>query len=150
MKKIIFIIVILLISINFSVFAAVYPDYSMRWNFELFNNHDARQVALNLAKSQEELLKEAIETDPIDQFIEGLERRLYTSAQRKIIDMIINEDEVASGSFDIGELSIVVAEDPETSKIIVEIIDKISGDSTIVTYSNDYFGDDFSDFDFYF
>ncbi|MGM0414712.1 MAG: curli assembly protein CsgF [Bacillota bacterium] len=150
MKKIIFLIVILMISINFSAFAAVYPDYSMKWNFELFNDHDARQVALNLAKSQEELLKEAIETDPIDQFIDGLERRLYTSAQRKIIDMIIDEDEVASGNFDIGDLSIVVAEDPETGQVLVEIVDKISGDSTIVTYSNDYFGDDFSDSGFYF
>ena len=135
-KTLIFIIIFILVSI-YPVSAEVYPDYTMKWNFKILNNPDLRQVALNIARNQNELIEE--ETDPIDEFTEGLERRLYSVAQREIVDIITGESDVPYGEFQAGDLWISVAEDTQTGEVIVEVTDVISGDSTVITYSKDDF-----------
>lgn len=138
MKKILLISVMLIIFLSGSVFA--YPNYNMSWDFQIYNNPDARQVAINTAQKQADLTE--TEEDPIDQFTEGLERRLYSSAQRQIIDMIMGEEDIPYGDFEAGDLQISVAEDPQTGEVLVEITDTISGDSTIITYSDDDWSSD--------
>ncbi len=143
MKKIIPIIVAFALVVAFAGNIEAFNgyNYTMSWSFQTFNDPNARQVAINTAETQRELVDE--EEDPIQDFADGLERRLYSSAQREIVDMIMDEDEVPYGEFDAGNLNISVAEDPQTGEVIVEIVDQISGDSTIITYSDDDFGGDF-------
>ncbi len=121
----------------FSYTAQAYSgyNYTMSWSFQTFNQPNARQVAINVAEMQDGLIEE--EEDPIERFTEGLERRLYSSAQRQIVDMIMDEDEVPYGEFEAGNLQISVAEDPQTGEVIVDIYDVITGDSTTITYSGD-------------
>lgn len=138
MKKILFITGIILIFFSSTIFA--YPNYNMSWDFKIFNDPDARQVAINTAQKQADLTE--TEEDPIDQFADGLERRLYSSAQRQIIDMIMGEEDIPYGDFEAGDLQISVAEDPQTGEVLVEITDTISGDSTVITYSDDDWSSD--------
>ena len=133
MKKILLITCVIVIFLSNAAFA--YPNYNMSWDFKIFDDPDARQVAINTAQKQSELTE--TEEDPIDRFTEGLERRLYSSAQRQIIDMIMGEEDIPYGDFEAGDLQISVAEDPQTGEVLVEITDTISGDSTIITYSDD-------------
>ena len=143
MKKIIPIVVAFALVLAFAGNIEAFNgyNYTMSWSFQTFNNPNARQVAINTAETQDGLVDE--DEDPIQRFADGLERRLYSSAQREIVDMIMDEDEVPYGEFDAGNLNISVAEDPQTGEVIVEIVDQISGDSTIITYSDDDFGGDF-------
>lgn len=137
MKKILIMTMIILIASIIPVSAAVYPDYYMDWSFQIFNNPDARQVAINTAQSQNDMIEE--ETDPIEDFTDSLERRLSSVAQREIVDIIMGESDVPYGEFEAGNLWISVAEDPQTGEVIVEITDVVSGDSTVITYSQDDF-----------
>lgn len=144
MKKFLTISVVVLclvFALNFTVTAYNSYNYTMSWSFQTFNQPNARQVAINTAEMQDGLIEE--EEDPIEEFADGLDRRLYSSAQREIVDMIMDEDEVPYGEFEAGNLEISVAEDPQTGEVIVEIYDVISGDSTTITYSGDEWGDDF-------
>lgn len=135
MKKIFTLTAALIIILGFSFSTAAYPNYNMSWSFQKVNNPDARQVAINVAKSQDGLVRP--EKDSIERFKESLERRLYSRAQREIVDAIMNEEDVPYGDFEAGDLKISVAEDPDTGEVLVEITDTISGDSTVITYSND-------------
>lgn len=110
-------------------------NHTMSWNFEIFNNYNSRQVALNLAQVQAGLVEE--DDDVIEEFKEDLERRLFSSVQRNIVDMILNQDEIPYGEFEAGDLVVTVAEDPQTGEVVIEIIDIISGDSTVINYSSD-------------
>ncbi|MFW5988406.1 MAG: curli assembly protein CsgF [bacterium] len=139
MKKILIITMIILIATIIPVSAEVYPDYNMKWSFQIFNSPDARQVAINTAQSQNELIEEETETDQIDQFTDSLDRRLSSVAQREIVDIIMGESDVPYGEFEAGNLWISVAEDPQTGEVMVEITDVVSGDSTVITYSQDDF-----------
>lgn len=143
MKKILPLVLIFGLVLTFAATAEAYNghNYTMSWSFQIFNNPNARQVAINTAEKQDGLIEV---DDPIQNFADGLERRLYSSAQREIVNKIMDEDEVPYGEYEAGNLNISVAEDPQTGEVIVEIIDKISGDSTIITYSGDSFGSGFN------
>src|SRR6056297_1848821 len=114
MKKIITFFIILVFTLAGTVTAA---NYTMSWDFEVFNNPNATQVALNAAQTQDGLTEE--EEDPMERFKEGLERRLYSAAQREIVDMIIDEDGLAVGEYNVGNLEIVVGEDPNTGEVTI-------------------------------
>lgn len=135
MKKALIISLALCLVFGMAGVAAALPNYTMSWDFETFGNPNARQVAVNTAETHNGLVEEA--EDPIERFAEGLDRRLYSSAQRDIVDMIMDEEQVATGEYEAGDLNISVAEDPQTGEVIVEITDMVSGDSTIITYSSD-------------
>ena len=140
MKKIITfgLFICLILTISYSAYAYSSPNFTMSWSFQTFNQPNARQVAINTAEKQDGLIKQS--EDPIDKFASGLERRLYSSAQRDIVDKIMNKDEVPYGEYEAGNLEISVAEDPQTGEIIVDIYDTVSGDSTTITYSGDEWG----------
>ncbi|MFW6382356.1 MAG: curli assembly protein CsgF [Bacillota bacterium] len=133
MKKLFIFTVMLIMIIGLTFSAAAYPSYNMSWSFNKFNNPDARQAAINIAETQDDL----VETDQnsIDRFTEGLERRLYSSVQRQIIEDIM-ESEDPTGEFTAGDLEISVTEGD--GEVFVEITDSITGESTTVTYSNDW------------
>ena len=145
MKKLLFLSIFLCLMLTLSLSTSLQAysgyNYTMSWSFQTFNQPNARQVAINTAEMQDGLIEE--EEDPIQDFTDGLERRLYSSAQREIVDMIMDEDEVPYGEFEAGNLEISVAEDPQTGEVIVEIYDMVSGDSTTITYSGDEWGTDF-------
>ncbi|MFP4016809.1 MAG: curli assembly protein CsgF [Halanaerobiales bacterium] len=108
---------------------------NMSWSFEIFNNPNARQVAHTIAKAQNEMTEE--EKDPIADFTDGLERRMQSSVQREIMDMIMDDEEVAAGEYEVGNLIVEVAEDPATGNVILEITNTETGETTIVEYSTD-------------
>lgn len=139
MKKLIPLILAfaLIVAFGGNVMAYNGHNHTMSWSFQTFNDPNARQVAVNTAEKQNDLIEE--EEDPIQRFADGLERRLYSSAQREIVDKIMDEDEVPYGEYQAGNLNISVAEDPQTGEVIIEIIDEVSGDSTIIDYSSDDF-----------
>ncbi len=139
MRKMLIFAIIISICLVFSGNAQAL-NYTMSWDFQIFNDANARQVAINVAEKQHDLVD--VE-DPIEEFTDGLDRRLQSSAQREIVDMIMDEDEVPYGEFEAGNLNISVAEDPQTGEVIVEITDIITGDSTIITYEGDDWGSDF-------
>ena len=143
MKKIMSIVLIFGVIFTFVSTAEAYYEnnFVMGWSFQIFNNPNARQVAINTAEKQDGLIEV---DDPIQDFADGLERRLYSSAQRDIVNKIMDEDEVPYGEYEAGNLNISVAEDPQTGEVLVEITDKISGESTIITYSGDNFGSGFN------
>jgi len=142
MRKLLLISVVLIFTLTIFIgTVSAAPNFTMSWSFQLFNNPNARQVAMNRAEKQDGLIEE--EEDPIKRFADGLERRLYSSAQREIVDMIMDDEEVPYGEFEAGNLQISVAEDPLTNEVIVEITDIITGDSTVITYSADEYGSDF-------
>lgn len=134
--------IILLISIIFLVILAGKANaynYTMSWDFSILNNPSARQVAINTAEKQAGLIEE--EEDPMEAFVNSLERRLISTVQGDIIDQILDEDEVAFGQYDVGDLSITVAEDPDTGEVVVEIENVITGEKTVITYSSeDWYG----------
>ena len=132
-----FFITLMLISILlFSVLSSVQASkYTMSWRFRVYNNPNARQVAINVAEKQAGLVEE--NQDPIDRFRESFERRLMSSVQRSLIDQILGEEEVEEGNFQTGDLDISVSEDPDTGDITLEITDLNTGETTIVTYSSD-------------
>lgn len=134
MKKILIIICMIIMICNLGIVVTA-TNYTMSWDFEVFNDPSARQVAINIAKIQDGLIEE--EEDSIERFKDGLERRLFNSAQRNIVDMILNEDEIPYGNFEAGELKITVAEDPQTGEVLIDIVNIVTGESTTVTYSSD-------------
>lgn len=114
------------------------------WSFEVFNNPNARQVAYNIAKAQDELSQE--EKDPITEFVSGMDRRLESSVQREIMDMIMNDDRIAAGEYEVGNLIVKVAEDPGTGNVILEITNTETGETTIVEYSTNEWPTEYNSF----
>lgn len=60
-------------------------SYTMSWGFTLIDNPNARQVALNIANAQQELLRETDDQSGIDQFKESLDRMAMSKAVRDIV-----------------------------------------------------------------
>lgn len=136
MRSNFFTILVLISILLFSVLSSVQASkYTMSWSFRVYNNPNARQVAINVAEKQAGLVEE--NQDPIDRFRESFERRLMSSVQRSLIDQILGEEEVEEGNFQTGDLDISVSEDPDTGDITLEITDLNTGETTIVTYSSD-------------
>lgn len=142
MKYISILFILLCVTFVFPAAASQYPEYNMKWDFNIFNDPDARQVAINIAQNQEGLIDR--EDDPIATFVEALERRLYMTTQNKIVDIILENEDIPYGEFEAGDLIISIAKDPNTDEILVEITDKITGDSTILIYSSFDDGIDFN------
>lgn len=59
-------------------------SFTMSWSFQILNNPNARQVALNIANAQQELNKSSEEQSGIDYFKESLERMTMSRAIRDI------------------------------------------------------------------
>lgn len=59
--------------------------YTMTWGFQLLNNPNARQVALNVAQAQEELSRVTEEQSGLDRFKESLDRMVMSKAIRDIV-----------------------------------------------------------------
>ena len=59
--------------------------YTMSWRFELINNPNARQVALNVANTQQELLRTTEDQSGLDRFKESLDRMAMSKAIRDIV-----------------------------------------------------------------
>ena len=133
MKRNLLLLLTLMIFLSGGISSAT--NHTMSWDFQIFNDYDYRQIALNVAQIQKGLVED--KKDPIEEFKDDLERRLFSSVQRNIVDMILNEDEIPYGKFEAGDLKITVAEDPLTGEVLIDVVDVISGDSTTINYSSD-------------
>lgn len=128
--KIIFIILIsLFIFFIFSNSASASATTS--WKFQTFNDPDARQVAQNIASTQNEM---SLSEDPIAQFISGLNGRIMSLIQQDIVNKMV-EDELAEGSYDVGNLEIVVNEDEITGVVTLVLTNTETGEVTEIEYS---------------
>lgn len=139
MKNIFGLVSLFLILSLISSFPAQALNHTMSWNFRLFNNPNARQVAFNIAQVQNDMVEE--EVDPVADFQRGLERRLMSSIQRDIINKIMDESAIRVGDYQVGDLEIRIGEDPISGEVIVEIYNQMTGESSIITYSIDEFAD---------
>lgn len=138
-----FIILLILVSLIFSAtFFAAAENYTMSWRFRIFNNPNARQVAINTAEKQDGLIEE--NQDPVERFRESFERRLMSTVQRNLIDQILDDEEQADGNFQTGDLDITVTEDPDTGDVTLEITDLNTGETTVITYSADEWPTDYN------
>ncbi len=84
MKKIILFSLAVIVSVALSS-ALAQASYTMSWGFQLLNNPNARQVALNIANAQQELLRTDGEQSGIDRFKESLDRMAMSKAIRDIV-----------------------------------------------------------------
>lgn len=83
MKKIVFFSVVMILVLSMGTMAQA--RYTMSWGFELINNPNARQVALNIANAQQELLRTTEDQSGIDRFKESLDRMAMSKAIRDIV-----------------------------------------------------------------
>jgi curli production assembly/transport component CsgF len=130
MKKFIILLASLLIIFGFTFSTAAYPNYNMGWDFRIFDDPDARQVAINTAEKQDGLVEST--QDSIDRFKEGLERQLYGSIQRDIIKEIDTDN--PKGEWQTGDLNIELSE--SNGEVMVTITDTITGETTTIYYSD--------------
>ena len=130
MKKLLILSVSLLIIFGFTFSTAAYPNYNMSWDFRIFDDPDARQVAINTAEKQDGLVENT--QDSIDRFKEGLERQLYGSIQSDIIEQIDSGD--YDGEWQTGDLNITLKE--SNGEVVVKITDTITGETTTIYYSD--------------
>lgn len=129
-EKIIFIILIFLIT--FLIFSNITSaSATTSWEFQIFNDPDARQVAQNIASTQNEM---SLSEDPIAQFISGLNGRIMSLIQQDIVNKMV-EDELAEGSYDVGNLEIVVNEDEITGVVTLILTNTETGEVTEIEYS---------------
>ncbi|MFN2341535.1 MAG: curli assembly protein CsgF [Halanaerobium sp.] len=135
MKKSIFILLILSSLVFLTAVSVSAENYTMSWKFIIFNNPNARQVAINTAEKQDGLIEE--NQDSIERFRDSFERRLMSTVQRNLIDQILDDEKKAEGNFQTGDLDISVTEDPDTGDVTLEITDLNTGETTIITYSAD-------------
>lgn len=84
MKKVVLISAIALMILAFGSNLAS-ANATMSWGFQILNNPNARQVALNIATAQQELSKVTTEQSGIDRFKESLERMAMSKAIRDIV-----------------------------------------------------------------
>lgn len=84
MKKIMMIGIVTVLVLSFSS-AWASAGSTMSWNFQIFNNPNARQVALNIATAQKELGKVTPEQSSVDRFKESLDRMAMSKAIRDIV-----------------------------------------------------------------
>jgi len=117
---------------------AAAASHTMSWSFQMFNNPNARQVALNIAEKQEAMWEEDDPDDPVADFRDSLERRLYSRAQREIVDIIFDEEIDEREDFTVGDLDISVEQDPDTGETIITITDRETGEETVITYGEDF------------
>ncbi|MFP4199728.1 MAG: curli assembly protein CsgF [Halanaerobium sp.] len=135
MKKSVVVLIILSGLMFLTAFSVSAENYTMSWNFRVFNHPNARQAAINTAEKQDGLIEE--NQDPVERFRESFERRLMSTVQRNLIDQILDDEKEAEGNFQTGDLDISVTEDPDTGDVTFETTDLNTGETTIITYSAD-------------
>ena len=72
--------------------ASARASHTMSWGFQLLNNPNARQVAINIANAQQELLRTTEDQSGIDRFKESLDRMAMSKAIRDIVYYDPNSD----------------------------------------------------------
>lgn len=140
MKKLFVVVITFCIFLLFSGFSQA-ANYTMSWDFQYFNNPNARQVAINIAEKQAGMITEDISS--YERFRASLEQRLLSSVQRSIIRQLLNEEEFTEiKDLKVGDLiiNIIQGDDGEVTVIIKDII---TGDKTELTYNT--FMDDYND-----
>jgi len=83
-KRIILLSAVMLLILGVGSVSAL-AVYTMSWGFQLINNPNARQVALNVANAQQELGRATDEQSGIDRFKESLDRMAMSKAIRDIV-----------------------------------------------------------------
>lgn len=83
MKKIV--LLSLVVILVFSMGGLARAQHTMTWGFELIGNPNARQVALNIANAQQELLRSTDEQTAMERFKESLDRMAMSKAVRDIV-----------------------------------------------------------------
>ena len=96
--------ILLIILLFTTVAGTAWAGATMSYRFEFFDNANARQVALNIANRQQELLKAEDEMSVIERFQESLERQIINRAIREIVDSAFNPDgEIQEGWYQVGD-----------------------------------------------
>lgn len=103
----------------------------VNWEFEIFNDPNARQVALNVAGQQRSL--EEGELTPEEEFRNQLERRILSRIMQAVVAEAFGDGEgdFNGGQFQTGDLEIdIIADNGET--ITIHIHNKATGADTII------------------
>ncbi|NMB20214.1 MAG: hypothetical protein GX979_05055 [Firmicutes bacterium] len=95
MKRIVLLSIIALLLL--SVGGMAQARYTMSWGFELIGNPNARQVALNIANAQQELLRTTEDQTGIERFKESLNRMAMSKAVRDIVHYNPDSDDPDRG-----------------------------------------------------
>ena len=119
---------------NASIFAST---YTMSWDFELYNNPYAEQIALNIAQAQKSLEEEKEEEevpfweeDPLERFKDMLQRQLLYRISRQIVEEAFGEEgELQPGQYIAGDYVIDIFTD---GVITVVITDTATGNTTTI------------------
>ena len=117
-------------------------NFTMSWDFQIFNNLNARQVAINTAEKQDSMIQE--EEDPMERFIQSFERRLMSRVHRNLIDQIMSDEELAAGEYQVGDLNVSIIEDPDTGEVTLEITNVVTGETSIINYGSDEWPTDYN------
>ena len=143
MRKYGLITLFVLIFIFIAVNTAGALNYTMSWRFQSFNNPNARQVNMNVAETQAGMVEEMV--DPLERFQQQFERRMISSIQRSIVERIRDEDAEgpAEGSYQVGDLEIIISEDQLTGEVTLDVVNIITGESTTISYSDEWLGGGF-------
>lgn len=136
LKKIILITILILLIPILRAEAAVITS----WKYQFLNDPDARQVANNIASLQHEM---NLENDPIQQFIAGMNGRVMSIIQQGIINEMLDENQDASGEYDIGDLNVVIIEDQQTGVVTIVLTNTETGEVTEIEYSTSEWPTDF-------
>ena len=83
MKKIVLFSLVAILVLSMGGLARA--QHTMSWGFELIGNPNARQVALNIANAQQELLGSTDEQTAMERFKESLDRMAMSKAVRDIV-----------------------------------------------------------------
>lgn len=135
-KKIILITILILLLPLLRAEAAAITS----WKYHFLNDPDARQVANNIASLQREM---NLENDPIQQFIAGMNGRVMSIIQQGIINEMLDENQDASGQYDIGDLNVVIIEDQQTGVVTIVLTNTETGEVTEIEYSTSEWPTDF-------
>ena len=132
-KKLILLGVILVMGFGFNA-SSFALTYTMSWDFELYNNPYAEQIALNIAQAQKGLEKEEEqvsywEQDPLERFKDTLQRQLLYRISRQIVDEAFGEGELQPGQYIAGDYVIDIFID---GVIKVVITDTMTGNTTTI------------------
>ena len=128
------VILIMGFGFNASLFAST---YTLSWDFELYNNPYAEQIALNIAQAQKSLEEEKEEEevpfweeDPLERFKDMLQRQLLYRISRQIVEEAFGEEgELQPGQYIAGDYVIDIFTD---GVITVVITDTATGNTTTI------------------
>jgi hypothetical protein len=109
---------------------------TMSWDFLIFHNPNARQVALNIAIKQREVFLEQNEKTALERFKESLERQVINTAIREIVEAVFDPNgEIQEGWYQVGE-DIISFERNEDGNMVVTYIDANGNLTEIILIRN--------------